>query len=265
LLSLRSCCTFASSGAGLVALAILVGGDRAIELLTVAPGRELLLGAGSSASRRRTARTLLAELGADPDTTLGDLLSLRRHRLSLVAFDDSQQAPTLLGLHAEHYARAPLADVLAAMCSVNPVEIGGTRTRLLDVQQVVSPEAVAAALHPNPFFVIAPSETMQRSLPPCVAYAAHILGLHTDVAMARCTPADVAFLRAPTPNFFVETAFSMTTCPLKCSLTEPLAQRTLDLRKAFAAVVLLLLCNRLLALLGSSLGLRLRLGRRLRC
>lgn len=181
----------ASSGAALVSLALLLGGESALNLLRAPRYASLLLGLGlGAAPRLALARRWLRALSVPPDLRLSELLLLRRPRLHVILYDGLRQAPVLYGLCG---VDAPLAEVVGALCSLAPL---GSR-RLFDVEALVAAEALAGALRPLPLLVLAPWPSPVAA-PGCFAYAGKVLGLLERLLLRTEPPTIVC--RAATPS-----------------------------------------------------------------
>lgn len=212
----------ASSGAALVALALLLAGEAALEALRAPPCATLLLGLGGE-QRVAVARRWMRRHHIPGDLRIGEFLQLRRPALHVLLYDGERQAPVLFGAAG---ADAPLAEVLAALCSLAPL---GKR-RLFDVEALAAPEALAFALRPRPLCVLAPRPA--PLLPPCFSYPAQVFGL-LECVMQRVAPAAL-FARVDTPSALLGLG-SATAVPEPWG--EPAARAFL--RRACAAVLLL--------------------------
>ena len=185
------CQVVASSGAALVTLALLLGGERALKLLRSRRFSPLLMGLGAN-HRIELAGTWLRTLQVPQDLWLGEFLRLRRPQLHVVLYDGTLQAPILFGLDGSD---APLADLVAALCSLSPV---GTR-QLFDVEVLVASEALACALKPVPLLQLAPSSKPLEA-PGCFTYASKVLGL-LDLLLLNIRP-PLLICRIETPSAF---------------------------------------------------------------
>lgn len=179
----------ASSGAGLAALALRLGGRPALTLLLSKAFGQLLKGFGSEQERGRLARAWLAQLHVPDTALLADLEHLGWPPLHLVLFDVERRAPVLLrGLDAE-----PLAHVAAALCSYVPVRVGSRR--LLDAENVLPMEALAGAASPPPFLSFGPHEPPFRGAP-----ALEFSGLVASFLERMLGAARGPVLRVPVPH-----------------------------------------------------------------
>jgi hypothetical protein len=183
-----------SSGAALARLALQLGGARALRLLLSEEYVQLLKGYGPAAERGRLARSWLARLGVPAAALLADLAALGGLPCTLALLDVERQLPTLVCSHRPCGA-VRLAELVPALCSLVPSPLGARH--VVDLEHVLPPQCLAAALRPPPLLLAAASEPSLAG-PAALRFSASLASLQERLlCRGGCAAAPVFRCRVP--------------------------------------------------------------------
>jgi hypothetical protein len=165
----------ASSAAALAALALRLGGARAVRLLFCKSYLQLVKGFGTSAERKALARSWLSRLEVPLDASLADVAELHRLPCSFFLFCAESQVPKLY--HGSAEANIALVDLAAALCSLAPVQLEDG-CLLMDAELLLPFEVLAALVRPAPLFVVGPMEAAPRRSALALSFGDRMLARH---------------------------------------------------------------------------------------
>jgi len=178
-------------------MALILGGVPAAILLSSKEYGQLLKGFGSAEERKKLSSSWLARLRIPHDAELEDLEKLGCTKFRPILYDARAQVPVFLG-EGEREARGNgpwlLRDLVAALCSIVPIEVGPLS--LLDAESVVPMECLAGSLNPRPFLVMGPLEPSLKGSR-AVEYSAMLASFMDRMLSTRCCDVPVFRVRVP--------------------------------------------------------------------